>query len=314
VAFDCFISYASEDKETLARPLSSELKSRDWSVWIAESELRPGDDLRARITAGLDESRMVVMILSPAFFGKSWPRRELTAVISRETLERRALIIPVLHEMTLAELADFSPVLADRVAIDSAVGISRVADELEKVRQYSLDHLEQGQMATIHGPDGRPLTPDDPAKQAFDLSVTTFNDQIMAHLAENPRLLYELTPRRFEELVAEIYSRSGYEVELTPASGDGGADVYAIRRDDLGSTLIVVQAKRYKPDLKVEASAVRELLGTVNLTQASAGVLITTSGFRPGAESLAQQLRWRLSLKDYARLQRLLKASATAHG
>jgi len=255
---------------------------------------------------------MAIVILSPASVQKRWPKREFAALASRETFERRALVIPVLHGVTASEVAAHSPAFPDRVAIDSAIGIPGIADELEKVRRYSLDYLEQGQIATVLGPDGRPLAPDDPAKRSLDLSVAAFNDEVMTHLAENPRLLHELTPRRFEELVAEIYCRSGYEVELTPASGDGGADVYAVRRDDLGSTLIVVQAKRYKPDLKVEASAVRELLGTVDLTRASAGVLITTSSFRPGAEDLAEQLRWRLSLKDYVRLQQLLKKSAAA--
>lgn len=133
---------------------------------------------------------------------------------------------------------------------------------------------------------------------------------MIAHLAAHPELLYELSSRRFEELVAELYSGAGFAVELTPASGDGGVDVYAVRRDDLGSTLTVVQAKRYKPELKVEASVVRELFGTVHLTNASAGVLITTSSFQPGAQRLAEQHEWRLSLRDYARLQQMLKGSS----
>lgn len=98
-----------------------------------------------------------------------------------------------------------------------------------------------------------------PERAAFDLRIVEFNDELIAHLAEHPQRLYELSPRRFEELVAELYARAGFEVELTPASGDGGVDVYAIRRDDLGSTLTVVQAKRYKPELKVSAAQVREL-------------------------------------------------------
>jgi hypothetical protein len=308
VAFDAFITYASEDKDSIARPLALELRRRGWSVWFDEFELKVGDNVVGRINQGLAESRMIIVILSRAFPGKTWPKRELSAVMAREISESRSLLIPVLHEISATELTELLPALSNRLAINSAVGIRGMVDELERARQYSLDLLEPGRLTPARDSDGRPLTPDDPGKHAFDLSVTTFNDQLISHLAANPHRLYELTPRRFEELVAEIYSRSGFEVELTPASGDGGADVYAIRRDDLGSTLIVVQAKRYKPDLKVEASAVRELIGTVNLAQASAGVLITTSSFRPGAKKLAEQFEWRLSLKDYAQLQKLLKA------
>jgi restriction system protein len=129
--------------------------------------------------------------------------------------------------------------------------------------------------------------------------------QVLRHSVDH------LSPRRFEELVTEMYRRAGFEVELTPASGDGGVDVYAVRRHDLGSTPTVVQAKRYKPGLKVEASVVRELYGTVNLQDASAGVLITTSTFQPGAEALAAQHRYRLSLRNYASLQQMLRATAS---
>ena len=44
-----------------------------------------------------------------------------------------------------------------------------------------------------------------------------------------------MSPRGFEELVAEMLSRLGYEVTLTPASRDGGKDIYAARRDHLGT-------------------------------------------------------------------------------
>lgn len=309
MSYDCFISYSSEDLD-LVHPLFKEMEMRGWMVWFDSISLRAGDDAWRAISEGLKEAELVVMVIGPSFMRKPWPRRELEVAIAREATESRRLLVPVLHGVTYTELAEYSPLLADRVSVDASGGVAAIVDQLQRVRELSLDNLDEGRLAHLLGPDGRPLRPDDPVRRAFDLSVASFNDQVVAHLAANPRLLYELTPRRFEELVAEIYSRSGFEVELTPASGDGGADVFAVRRDDLGSTLIVVQAKRYKPELKVEASAVRELLGTVDLNRASAGVLITTSSFRSGAEELAEQLKWRLSLKDYARLQDLLKTSS----
>jgi hypothetical protein len=240
----------------------------------------------------------------------AWTRKDVRHA-TNETAEGRKLIVPVWHQVDPPDVADLPRLLAGRLSISTSHGIPAVVDQLEHIRRYKLDMLEVGHLANAIGTDGRPLNPDDPARQTLDLSVVTFNDRIIQHLAANPRLLYELAPRQFEELVAELYSRAGFEVELTPASGDDGADVYAVRRDDLGSTLIVVQAKRYKPELKVKASAVRELFGTVDLANASAGVLITTSSFQPKAEEYAEKLEWRLSLKDYARLQEMLKAPAT---
>lgn len=311
MAFDIFIMYAGEDQASVARPLAEELRDRGLAVWFDEFEASGGGERFVSVfERGLADSRMALPVLSRAFLGRVWPWRELRAFLARERSESRKLILPVWHQVEPAELGELSSLLGGRVAISTSIGISAVADAIEEVLKHSLDLLEPGRLPTAVGPDGRPLGSDDAARRVLDLSVAEFNDRLIAHLAAHPELLYELSSRRFEELVAELYSGAGFAVELTPASGDGGVDVYAVRRDDLGSTLTVAQAKRYKPELKVEASVVRELFGTVHLTNASAGVLITTSSFQPGAQRLAEQHEWRLSLRDYARLQQMLKGSS----
>ncbi len=44
-----------------------------------------------------------------------------------------------------------------------------------------------------------------------------------------PATLLGLSSRQFEELIAEIWSRFGYTVELTARTRDGGRDVIAVR-------------------------------------------------------------------------------------
>ena len=107
--------------------------------------------------------------------------------------------------------------------------------------------------------------------------------------------MYELSPRKFEELVAELYRRRGFKVTLTSSTGGKGVDVYVVRHDELGSSLSVVQAKRYRPDRKIGVSLVRELKGTVATTNASAGVLLTTSFFTKGAKALAAEYEYTLA-------------------
>src|ERR1700733_13728131 len=67
---DLFISHASEDKDTVARPLSKALETRGWSVWLDELELTIGDSLSGGIDAALARSRYGVVVLSRAFFTK----------------------------------------------------------------------------------------------------------------------------------------------------------------------------------------------------------------------------------------------------
>jgi hypothetical protein len=307
--FDVFLVYASEDKADVARPLAAELQQRGLRVWFDESELRIGDNLQHRIDDGLRRAKAAVPVISPAFFSKSWPQRELDAFLTREAEESALLILPVWYKVSAEDVARYSPVMANRLSASTTAGIPAVADQLTRALLCRLELVQPGPQATAIDAAGRPLGLGTADRTRFDLKVANFSDEVLKDLADNPARLYELSPRRFEELVAELYTRAGFEVELTPASRDGGVDVYAIRRDDLGSTLIVVQAKRYKPELKVGLAHVRELYGTVNLQEASAGVLITTSTFERGAEKLAAQHRWRLELRDYVRLQAMLRAA-----
>jgi hypothetical protein len=142
---------------------------------------------------------------------------------------------------------------------------------------------------------------------ALDITLTEVSEELIRRLADEPALLYELDPRKFEELVAELYRRRGCDVKLTPSSGDGGVDVYVVSRDGVGETLWVVQAKRWAAHNKVGAGVVRELIGTVSMANASAGIILTTSFFEPGARAIERELRYRLKLGDYLELHRMLR-------
>ena len=82
--WDLFICHASEDKDTVARPLALALSEKDLTVWYDEFELVLGDSLRRKIEHGLANSRYGVVILSESFFRKEWPQRELDGLAARE--------------------------------------------------------------------------------------------------------------------------------------------------------------------------------------------------------------------------------------
>jgi hypothetical protein len=60
-AWDVFISHASEDGDTVARPLAAELVRRGLRVWIDAHQLSIGDSLRRSIDQGLSYSRFVLL-------------------------------------------------------------------------------------------------------------------------------------------------------------------------------------------------------------------------------------------------------------
>jgi hypothetical protein len=57
----------------------------------------------------------------------------------------------------------------------------------------------------ILGPDGEPLDPRSTGRTQLETSITEISEELIAALAIEPDLVYELTPRKFEELVAELF-------------------------------------------------------------------------------------------------------------
>lgn len=151
-------------------------------------------------------------------------------------------------------------------------------------------------------------TNDSAAKERKVIVDTSFvNAEIFGLLTREPKLLRELPPRKFEEIVAELLERQGYTVELTPASKDGGFDMYAAKKEGLGQFLYLVECKRYVPPNKVGVGIIRSLYGVVQAMRATAGVVVTTSFFTAGAEKYSSDLKHQLSLKDYVALQKWLE-------
>lgn len=104
---------------------------------------------------------------------------------------------------------------------------------------------------------------------------------IVKLLKSDPKIAFQISPEKWEEIVAGSYHRAGFEeVILTPRSGDFGRDVIATKRG-LGSIRVIDQVKAYGPSHFVTADDVRALLGVLQADGASKGFLTTTSGFAP---------------------------------
>jgi hypothetical protein len=140
--FDIFISHASEDKLLVARPLYRLLRLMGYSIWFDEFELRLGDSLLRKIDEGLSLCRYGVVIISPSFLSKRWPKRELDGLVSREDIDEK-VILPVWHDVEYNDVLKFSPILAGRLAVKSSMGLDKVAKSIAsaiktpKRRQYN---------------------------------------------------------------------------------------------------------------------------------------------------------------------------------
>lgn len=137
--------------------------------------------------------------------------------------------------------------------------------------------------------------------------------RIIQYLADHPDDLHDLTPRQFEELIAELLRDMGYEAKLGPRGRDGGIDVYAERALETGPELVFVQCKRYREDNKVAQSVVKQLFADVTTKGASRGLIVTTSSFTGPALGLINEQRYRLSGADRPKVEEWLREVRAEH-
>ncbi len=129
--YDIFISYAIEDKTTVAGPLAELLKKNGLKVFFAGTELGIGDDIREVIHNGLRQSKFGVVILSPDY-NRSWTFGELFNLIDKEVFERQAVIFPVWHHIRFSEIKTHFPDLVNRYALPTDKGLEFIASEITR--------------------------------------------------------------------------------------------------------------------------------------------------------------------------------------
>jgi restriction system protein len=137
---------------------------------------------------------------------------------------------------------------------------------------------------------------------------------IVKLLKEDPRLAFQISPYKWEEMIAAAFDQAGYDkVILTPRSGDFGRDVIAVK-EGIGSVRIIDSVKAYKPGHLVPQDDVRALLGVLSSDrQATKAILTTTSDFAPGITKdpfISPHIPYRLELMNGESLQKWLEGLA----
>lgn len=151
--------------------------------------------------------------------------------------------------------------------------------------------------------NGNPLSSETSETKIITQTIEVVNDSLIERVNNNPGLIYQMTPRNFEELVAELLEREGFKVNLTKQTRDGGKDIFVAQKNHLGNFLYYVECKQYAPENPVGVNLVRELYGTISADRATAGLLVTSSYFTKDAISFTQNIQHQLSLKGYLDLK-----------
>jgi HJR/Mrr/RecB family endonuclease len=108
--------------------------------------------------------------------------------------------------------------------------------------------------------------------------------RLVASLVPDLSELRSISPQKFEDEIARMFRRRGYEVTQTPYTNDVGRD--AILKKD-GETFLV-ECKRYAADQKTGRPDLQRFAQAISDEPAQGGFFVTTGGFTSGAIKYAE--------------------------
>lgn len=133
--YDVFVSHASEDKEDFVDEFVEALRNLKLKVWYDTSAIKWGDSMREKIDKGLRKSRFGVVVLSPNYIadGKYWTKAELDGLFQLESINGK-IILPIWHHLTKKEVMDYSPIIANKLAMTTATMTPQeIAEKLKEI-------------------------------------------------------------------------------------------------------------------------------------------------------------------------------------
>lgn len=123
---------------------------------------------------------------------------------------------------------------------------------------------------------------------------------VIKDIYANNTILFNIAPRKFEELIAELLYKKGFSVELTKQTRDGGHDIIALSTDHAGMPLkYLVECKRYRRDRKVGIDIVRSFCDVIREHGVNRGIIFSTSYFTKDARDRQKAMSLLLDLKDH---------------
>lgn len=93
-SYDVFVSHSVQDK-TVARAIAERLHRVGIRVWLDEWEIQPGDPIDLKVEQGLQQSRILLLLMSAAAFDSEWAKLERHTALFRDPADERRRFIPI---------------------------------------------------------------------------------------------------------------------------------------------------------------------------------------------------------------------------
>lgn len=197
--YDVFLSHAVEDR-AIATELWEKLKEKGLEVWYSGKELKVGDALTEAIHQNLELSRFGVIVLSPTYLSKIWTLNEFFFLQKREEMGLKTLL-PVLYNITPAELAAIFPPMANIFAVQADRGIDdgveKILKEIKRLRDID---KEQSSLANRLARNKKVIVS---AILAFILAIIAATFTVQVFRITPPAALIEQSVRKRIDLLQQ---------------------------------------------------------------------------------------------------------------
>jgi len=180
--YDVFLSYTEANKAE-AQNLYERLRNEAIRVFFAEETIPPGGNITLGVMDALRASRKVAIIMTPAYFSKTWPRAEFAAILNKDPENKDRRLIPLLFES-----CDIPDLIAPLKYLDF-----RNADDRDLRFRQLLQALDL------------------PRREFAQEEEFEFREHEL-ELSRRGRLGY-VKGKRFEDEVATLYRLLGFEVK-----------------------------------------------------------------------------------------------------
>lgn len=130
--YDVFISYAHEDR-SLALELKRQLQHADVEAWISAERLKIGASIVKEVNDAITNARFSAVLLTRTYWDKSWAMSELESLYMIQQTKNTKKILPIWHELSHLDIQEKMPLIADLVAVNTAIGLDEVAKRIAEL-------------------------------------------------------------------------------------------------------------------------------------------------------------------------------------
>lgn len=226
------------------------------------------------------------------------------SILAYDSIKESINKIIVPFEEMYSNLGNEISILADAMKAISIPVLDLYSDNVSD-DELDINETNNKVITEIFQPDSEKAIDDE---ESPIITLSPVNDQVLKYLSEHPESFYQLTDNDFEIVMAEIYSKLGYDVTRTKATRDGGKDLIIRIPEILGDFIYYVECKKYNPKRPIGVGIIRNLVGTVNTDRVNGGILATTSFFTRDVYKFISDNKWNCQIKthDYNVIKDLL--------